>query len=133
MAIPFITIIFGLMITKACLFCGKPVEQTEGRREKKFCNDSCRQKKWQKDQQVLRAHIKEFGMEQFQGAQSATKTLKVSEISSYDAYKRDIDRAGSIDQIRAIDKEVQRDTGLTRGQKAELQQYGINASKNLEY
>lgn len=29
-----------------CLFCGKPVEQTAGRKEKKFCSDSCRAKWW---------------------------------------------------------------------------------------
>ncbi|MCD8300575.1 MAG: RNA polymerase subunit sigma-70 [Clostridiales bacterium] len=29
-----------------CLCCGKPVEQVPGRKEKKFCSDSCRMKWW---------------------------------------------------------------------------------------
>lgn len=29
-----------------CLCCGKPVQQTPGRKEKKFCSDSCRNKWW---------------------------------------------------------------------------------------
>ena len=31
---------------KPCLFCGKPVAQNPGRREKKFCSDSCRSLWW---------------------------------------------------------------------------------------
>ena len=29
-----------------CLCCGKPVTQNPGRKQKKFCNDVCRQKYW---------------------------------------------------------------------------------------
>ncbi|MCD7726406.1 MAG: helix-turn-helix domain-containing protein [Clostridiales bacterium] len=29
-----------------CRYCGCPVEQTKGRKEKKFCSDSCRMKWW---------------------------------------------------------------------------------------
>lgn len=29
-----------------CLCCGKPVQQTPGRKEKKFCSDRCRNKWW---------------------------------------------------------------------------------------
>ncbi len=29
-----------------CPCCGKPVEQTEGRKEKKFCSDKCRMNWW---------------------------------------------------------------------------------------
>lgn len=29
-----------------CLCCGTPVQQTPGRKEKKFCSDSCRNKWW---------------------------------------------------------------------------------------
>ena len=29
-----------------CLSCGKPVEQTEGRKAKKFCSDKCRMHYW---------------------------------------------------------------------------------------
>lgn len=35
------------MNKKPCEFCGKPTPQVEGRRAKKFCSDSCRQKNWQ--------------------------------------------------------------------------------------
>ncbi len=31
---------------KACKECGKPVEQTPGRKEKRFCSDRCRNKWW---------------------------------------------------------------------------------------
>lgn len=31
---------------KPCLHCGKPVVQTPGRKEKKFCNDICRNRFW---------------------------------------------------------------------------------------
>ncbi len=29
-----------------CLYCGKPLVQTPGRRQKKFCNDRCRNHYW---------------------------------------------------------------------------------------
>ena len=32
--------------TKACKHCGKPLMQPKGRREKKFCSDSCRMAWW---------------------------------------------------------------------------------------
>ena len=35
------------MSTKPCAFCGEPAEQTDGRRPRKFCTDTCRQKYWQ--------------------------------------------------------------------------------------
>lgn len=31
---------------KFCLYCGKPVVQTPGRKEKKFCSDICRNRWW---------------------------------------------------------------------------------------
>ena len=31
---------------KPCQFCGQPVMQSPGRREKKFCSDTCRTKFW---------------------------------------------------------------------------------------
>lgn len=32
-----------------CLNCGKEVAQTPGRRPRQYCDDNCRQKKWQAD------------------------------------------------------------------------------------
>ena len=32
--------------TPRCLFCGKPVAQTEGRKEKTYCSDKCRMNYW---------------------------------------------------------------------------------------
>ena len=32
-----------------CLCCGVPVQQTAGRKEKKFCSDRCRNKWWNKN------------------------------------------------------------------------------------
>jgi endogenous inhibitor of DNA gyrase (YacG/DUF329 family) len=36
----------GGVTEKPCLCCGKPVIQYPGRKEKKFCSDSCRNKWW---------------------------------------------------------------------------------------
>ncbi len=33
-------------IEHRCLYCGVPVKQNEGRKEKKFCSDKCRNKWW---------------------------------------------------------------------------------------
>lgn len=33
-------------VEKTCLFCGKTVPQTPGRKEKKFCSDFCRNRWW---------------------------------------------------------------------------------------
>lgn len=54
-------------------------------------------------------------------------------ISSYDAYRGDIDRSESIEAIKAIDKEVQRDYELTNQQKEALKQIGIEKSKTLDF
>ena len=32
--------------TRHCLFCGREMEQVQGRKEKKFCSDGCRMKWW---------------------------------------------------------------------------------------
>lgn len=32
--------------SSTCLYCGKPLVQTPGRRQKKFCNDTCRTRWW---------------------------------------------------------------------------------------
>ncbi|HEY5391437.1 MAG TPA: hypothetical protein VIJ57_04940 [Hanamia sp.] len=31
-----------------CLNCGKEVKQTPGKKERKYCDDKCKQKHWQK-------------------------------------------------------------------------------------
>lgn len=51
------------MKTKPCEKCGKPVEQTEGRKAKKYCSDKCRQDKWQADQRAIRELFKKTGGE----------------------------------------------------------------------
>ncbi len=35
--------------TKPCLFCGQPVPQNPGRKEKKFCSVECRNRWWNKN------------------------------------------------------------------------------------
>lgn len=35
------------MNTKPCAFCGKPAPQVEGRKPRKYCSNTCRQKDWQ--------------------------------------------------------------------------------------
>lgn len=35
------------MSTKPCVFCGTPTPQVEGRKPRKYCSDTCRQKDWQ--------------------------------------------------------------------------------------
>ena len=37
--------------TKSCKQCGKPLVQPKGRREKKFCSDSCRMDWWNSHQE----------------------------------------------------------------------------------
>ena len=39
--------------TKQCLQCGRPVVQPKGRREKKFCSDSCRMAWWNSHQDAV--------------------------------------------------------------------------------
>lgn len=33
-------------ISVPCLFCGRPVQQTDGRKQKKYCSDRCRMNYW---------------------------------------------------------------------------------------
>lgn len=35
-------------VTLPCLFCGRPVPQNAGRKEKKYCSDKCRMHYWNK-------------------------------------------------------------------------------------
>lgn len=35
------------MSTKPCVFCNTPTTQVEGRKPRKYCSDTCRQKDWQ--------------------------------------------------------------------------------------
>lgn len=37
-----------------CLYCGTPVPQNPGRKEKKFCSDACRNKWWNDHQDLVR-------------------------------------------------------------------------------
>ena len=36
--------------SSVCMQCGKPLEQTKGRKEKKFCSDKCRMTFWNSHQ-----------------------------------------------------------------------------------
>ena len=36
--------------SSVCMQCGKPLEQTKGRKEKKFCSDKCRMAFWNSHQ-----------------------------------------------------------------------------------
>ena len=45
---------FGTPIMRQqCLFCGKPVVQMPGRKEKKFCSDACRIHWWSKNKYIV--------------------------------------------------------------------------------
>lgn len=37
-----------------CLYCGKPVAQNPGRKQKKFCSDACRNQWWNNHQDLVR-------------------------------------------------------------------------------
>ena len=37
-----------------CLYCGKPVTQNPGRKQKKFCSDACRNQWWNNHQDLVR-------------------------------------------------------------------------------
>lgn len=41
----------NIPVAKACKNCGKPLMQPKGRREKKFCSDSCRMAWWNSHQE----------------------------------------------------------------------------------
>lgn len=43
------------METKPCVFCGKPAPQVEGRKSRKFCSNTCRQKHWQAQNKTIPA------------------------------------------------------------------------------
>jgi DNA-directed RNA polymerase subunit M/transcription elongation factor TFIIS len=43
-----------------CLNCGKILVSTEGKREKKFCNSTCRSNYWQKEKVKMKATKKTF-------------------------------------------------------------------------
>ncbi len=38
----------------SCLYCGKPVVQNPGRKQKKFCSDACRNQWWNNHQDLVR-------------------------------------------------------------------------------
>ena len=38
----------------SCLYCGKPVAQNPGRKQKKFCSDACRNQWWNNHQDLVR-------------------------------------------------------------------------------
>ena len=46
------------METKKCAVCEKPVEQTPGKKEKKYCSSLCRQKDWQRKQREMVSKFK---------------------------------------------------------------------------
>lgn len=51
----------SVAVTKPCLFCGLPVIQTPGRKEKKFCSDACRHKWWNEHaNEANRGAMKEY-------------------------------------------------------------------------
>ena len=42
-----------------CLYCGVPVAQNPGRKQKKFCSDNCRMKWWNSHQELVK-HKKHY-------------------------------------------------------------------------
>ena len=130
--VPFITVSFGVMDTKPCLNCGDPVPQTPGKRERKFCSDECRQKKWQKDQQAVRKQLKGLKEDHFQATGPATKAVMVPEMPPYERYKYDIDHAGSIDEIKKLVRLGESDNDLAGWQKEQVKKLGIAKSQTLD-
>lgn len=43
-------------INNNCLNCNSPVKQIEGKRQRKYCSDSCRQVYWQKSKKKIPVH-----------------------------------------------------------------------------
>lgn len=134
-----LNVYFRQMEMKPCLNCGTQVPQTPGRRQKKFCSDECRQKKWQKDQQELRAHIKANGIDYYTAAKSesghpaeAVGLPKAPEMSPYDRYRYDIAHANSIDEIKKLVGLAQKDSELTGWQKEQVKKIGIDNSQKLD-
>lgn len=109
------------MANLPCNNCGKLVEQTPGRRLKKFCSAKCRQEKWQKDQRELRAHVKELGTGYLvKSANPTTVTYTAPPINMFDAFKTDILNTTYSGDLQKVMKDIESNTELGAIGKAKL-------------
>lgn len=67
-----------------CLYCKKPLTHSEGRREKKYCNNNCRQAFWQK-KKPKEAKTKVLTMDEWEEIQKKLKAIEKKEIKIQDA------------------------------------------------
>lgn len=110
------------MSLKKCLNCAKEVPQTEGRRERKFCSEACRQKKWQETQRQLRKAIN--------GPHSPTAAAVIAQsddqssldpkVSLLQAYNSEILQTTYSGDLEKVMKEVSDNTQLGAVNKAKL-------------
>jgi endogenous inhibitor of DNA gyrase (YacG/DUF329 family) len=110
------------MDLKKCLKCGKEVPQTEGRRERKFCSEACRQKKWQETQRQLRKAIN-GGASQTAAATIAQSDDQASldpKVSLLEAYNSEILQTTYSGDLEKVMKEVNENGTLGAVNKAKL-------------
>lgn len=78
------------VIYKRCLNCGKNLNHTEGKREKVFCNTTCRSNYWQKSER-----LEKKGLTVEQIVSAITKTWKKGqEVIGANFKKEDIIKSG---------------------------------------
>jgi len=108
-----------------CKNCGKPLQQTPGKRTKVFCKIACRSNYWQKQQRLKGNPTKN------QPASPATSNIE-SYALSYNDYKTLVKDAPNTDECRRIGEKVQI-SGLADWQKREVIRMAIEKSQQFDF
>ena len=86
--------------SRVCPQCGKPVAQKEGRKEKKFCSDKCRNQWWNSHQSEIKKEayytlVCQFCGKEFEsygtreGSSAAGNVTEITEKNSQETYSAD--------------------------------------------
>lgn len=65
--------------TPGCLVCHKPIESIKGKRQRKYCSDSCRQKAYQSANKVEMVSISKVEYDRLLAAASSWNNIKTLE------------------------------------------------------
>jgi hypothetical protein len=109
-----------------CLKCGKEVNQKPGKREKRFCSDSCRAGYSQRQKAAEKKIIAHPGA-------IKSKPIISPELTPYEAYKDEIKNAGSAQEIEKIVKAAKGDNNFGKWHKEQIEKYGIEISRTLDF
>lgn len=66
-------------VNKECLYCFKPIEQLPGKRERKYCSDSCRQKAYQTANKVQMVSISKVEYDRLKEAEFELNIIRMLE------------------------------------------------------